>query len=132
MLKEDIWNAQDNKWRTIWKYQGPHRIPFFLWLIYRQQLLTNLERLWRGIGQNATYLVCHHNTKDILHVLRDCQIAKEVWLSIVPKNRQSHFFLGNLLEWVGQNLKKPRTGAKSRGPLDHPLWLDSMAPMERH
>ncbi|KAH1040711.1 hypothetical protein J1N35_042454 [Gossypium stocksii] len=34
MLKGSTWNEQDNKWEDVWKFQGPQRVKFFLWLIH--------------------------------------------------------------------------------------------------
>lgn len=72
------WSAQGNKWKEVWKYQGPHRVRFFLWLVCKQRLLTNLEKARRGIGQDISCQICYHNTKDILHVLRECPTTEEV------------------------------------------------------
>ncbi|MBA0631874.1 hypothetical protein Godav_000706 [Gossypium davidsonii] len=57
----------------------------FLWLVLKQRLLTNVEMLRRGIRKN-----------DLIHVLRDCPTAKEVWLSGVPFKLQNKFFSGIL------------------------------------
>lgn len=76
MLKKATWNGKDNRWKTVWKYQGPHRVCFFLWLTCKQRLLTNQGRVRRGIGQSKSCPVSQHETKNILHVLRDCPTIK--------------------------------------------------------
>ncbi|KAH1131350.1 hypothetical protein J1N35_002728 [Gossypium stocksii] len=58
LLKENTWNDQRNKWANIWKFLGPQRVRFFLWLVYKQRLLTNLERVRRGISQNEACPSC--------------------------------------------------------------------------
>lgn len=42
-LKHHTWNMKDTKWKTIRQYKGPHRVRFFLWLVQKENLLTNLE-----------------------------------------------------------------------------------------
>lgn len=82
-LTEASWNERDTSWKAIWSYQGPHRVRFFLWLAYKQKLLTNLERVRRTIGQTSVCPICQFHTEDVLHVLRDDPAANEVWLQLI-------------------------------------------------
>ncbi|MBA0718604.1 hypothetical protein Golax_006344 [Gossypium laxum] len=50
-------------------------------------MLTNVECVRRGIGQNRTCSVCGKEPKDTIHVLRDCSAAKEIWKNIIPDNQ---------------------------------------------
>ncbi|KAK5833829.1 hypothetical protein PVK06_017692 [Gossypium arboreum] len=104
MLKKATWNEKDSRWKTVWKYQGPHRVRFFLWLTCKQRLLTNQERVRKGIGQNMSCLIFQYDTEDILHVLRDCSTTKDVWKYFVLKSCQELFFSNNILDWVNANL----------------------------
>ncbi|KAA3486170.1 reverse transcriptase [Gossypium australe] len=88
-LKENTWRPKHDIWKTIWKYQGPQRVRLFLWLVANQRLLTNSERVRRGFGQSSACSRCGHDVEDIMHVLRDCQTAKEVWMLVVPLEKQS-------------------------------------------
>lgn len=54
MLREGAWNARDKGWEIVWKFQEPQRVRFFLWLVCKQHLLTNLERMRRGISQSTS------------------------------------------------------------------------------
>lgn len=56
----------------------------FLWLILKQRLLTNSERVRRGIEQDASCQLYGHSMEDALHILRDCAFAKEIWHQIIP------------------------------------------------
>lgn len=58
MMKGSMQNVRNYSWKVIWKYQGSHRVRFFLWPICKRRLFTNMERVRRGIGQNTTCLVC--------------------------------------------------------------------------
>ncbi|KAA3459207.1 reverse transcriptase [Gossypium australe] len=83
-LKEDTWSSRDNNWKNIWRYQGPQRVRFFLWLAFKQKLLTNSERMRRGIGQSNSCALCGNEIEDMVHVLRDCPTAKDMWMHVIP------------------------------------------------
>ncbi|CAN1188300.1 Putative ribonuclease H protein At1g65750 [Linum perenne] len=59
------------KWKCVWKWTGPYRIRFFLWLAAKERLLTNAARMRRGFTQD--------NEESISHILRDCSFAAETW-----------------------------------------------------
>jgi ribonuclease HI len=40
-----------------------------------------------------------------LHVLRDCAIARELWMLVVPLNKRAEFFGGELSHWFQLNLQ---------------------------
>ncbi|KAG8473137.1 hypothetical protein CXB51_035140 [Gossypium anomalum] len=75
--------------KSVWKYKGPQRVRLFLWLAAKQRLLTNSERVRRGFGQSSLCSLCGHDSEDLLHVLRDCLIAKETWMLVVPTEKIS-------------------------------------------
>ncbi|MBA0580765.1 hypothetical protein Gorai_022969, partial [Gossypium raimondii] len=43
----------------------------------------------RGLSYNISCPICGHETEDTLHVLRDCSIAKEAWMHVVPIEQQN-------------------------------------------
>ncbi|KAA3476291.1 putative LRR receptor-like serine/threonine-protein kinase [Gossypium australe] len=88
-LKENSWRPKDDNWKVVWKYQGPQRVRIFLWLVANQRLLTNSERSRRGIAHSIACPRCGHNPKDIMHVLRDCLMARDTWMLVVPPEEQS-------------------------------------------
>ncbi|KAA3485757.1 reverse transcriptase [Gossypium australe] len=103
-LKENTWRPNQDIWKTIWKYQGPQRVRLFLWLVANQRILTNSERTRRGFGQSNACSRCGHDVEDIMHVLRDCPTAKDVWTLVVPSEKQSRFFSDSLHNWLSYNL----------------------------
>ncbi|CAN1148225.1 Putative ribonuclease H protein At1g65750 [Linum perenne] len=42
-----------DRWKSIWKWKGPSRIRFFLWLAAKDRLLTNTARHKRGLSQDV-------------------------------------------------------------------------------
>ncbi|CAN1845257.1 Putative ribonuclease H protein At1g65750 [Linum perenne] len=74
---ENIWPEVD--WKLIWKWKGPSSIQQFLWLVSHERLLTNCERNRRQLTTNSNCPRCRAEEETILHVLRDCNFAKQVW-----------------------------------------------------
>ena len=69
-------------WSTMWKLKVPRKVQIFCWrvlhgIIPLKSILTN-----RHIGTNAACPVCHQDTKDIRHLLFDCNHARELWRNL--------------------------------------------------
>ena len=64
----------------------------FLWLAMQGCLLTNMERLMRGITTYATCQICNCYEEIVLHVLRDCVEAKIIWLRFIKLQQWEIFF----------------------------------------
>ncbi|CAN1789787.1 Putative ribonuclease H protein At1g65750 [Linum perenne] len=69
-------------WKSVWGWKGPNRIRFFLWLAVHGKLLTNRGRFRRKMTLDASCEHCHHPEESVLHVIRDCQFAADVWSAI--------------------------------------------------
>ncbi|MBA0733586.1 hypothetical protein Gogos_017583 [Gossypium gossypioides] len=83
-LYETTWNSMDGVWQIPWKFQGPQRVGFFIWMTLKDQLLTKVERMKRGLGDNSACGICGHNIEDALHDIGDCYTAKVIWTQVVP------------------------------------------------
>ncbi|MBA0769986.1 hypothetical protein Gotri_018671, partial [Gossypium trilobum] len=83
-LREGLWNSKESIWQLPWKFQGLQRVRFFIWLTLKEQLLTNAEKTRRGIGMNIACGICGHDYENVLHVLRDCIAAKDIWNQLIP------------------------------------------------
>ncbi|CAN1186551.1 Putative ribonuclease H protein At1g65750 [Linum perenne] len=91
-------------WRTIWRWNGPNRVKHFLWLVAHNRILTNAERQRRHLVDVATCQRCRGGFEDTLHVVRDCQLAREVWALFIPPELSSHFFSDTLQVWLKTGL----------------------------
>ncbi|CAN1142657.1 Putative ribonuclease H protein At1g65750 [Linum perenne] len=91
--------SADNIWKTIWKWEGPNRVKHFIWLAAHERILTNSERCRRHIAQDSTCYRCPNICEDLLHVCRDCNLAKEVWMSLFPHRASGDFFALNFQDW---------------------------------
>ncbi|MBA0668711.1 hypothetical protein Goklo_001598, partial [Gossypium klotzschianum] len=75
------WSAKDDKWKCAWKLPGLQRVYFFLWTILKQSLLSNVERVKRGIAVDLSCPLCSHTLEDGAVQLQSGNAAAEeiVW-----------------------------------------------------
>ncbi|MBA0734574.1 hypothetical protein Gogos_018474, partial [Gossypium gossypioides] len=71
-LRKSSCKPKEDVWKIPFKCQGPQRVRFFIWLALKQRLLTNMERVQRGLSDRSTCGVCGHIIEDALHAIRDC------------------------------------------------------------
>lgn len=77
-----------------------------MWKACKQSLLTNEARVYRGLTESANCGCCEGVVEDGLHVLRDCSLASEVWLSLLPLEVSYTFFSHiDLKPWMEWNLE---------------------------
>ncbi|CAN1810691.1 Putative ribonuclease H protein At1g65750 [Linum perenne] len=69
-------------WKRIWQWVGPNRVKHFLWLASHGKLLTNAERMRRHMAVNGDCHRCLGIEESVLHVIRDCPFARQVWSSV--------------------------------------------------
>ncbi|CAN1757952.1 Putative ribonuclease H protein At1g65750 [Linum perenne] len=87
-------------WKAIWNWKGPQRIRQFLWLAMHKKLLTNQERRRRHLTDNAGCTRCGGGEESVLHVLRDCPFASEVWNGLNLSNIDANWWLLELNDWL--------------------------------
>ncbi|KAE8669030.1 hypothetical protein F3Y22_tig00112261pilonHSYRG00208 [Hibiscus syriacus] len=63
----------------IWRIPVPQRLRLFLWLVYKEKLLTHLERHKRFITQISFCPYCNDTYESMLHILRDFPRTKALW-----------------------------------------------------
>lgn len=97
-------NPENPIWKLVWSWAGPQRISSFLWLAYKNRLLTNVERQRRHLSPSAVCSICNSVSESTLHVLRDCDRAKALWLKFLPEAEVQNFFNCPSGEWFLQNL----------------------------
>ena len=74
------------KWKNLWKLKVPQRSRMFMWLLCSESVLTNVEKNKRGMTDVMECGSCKGIPEDVLHVVRECKKAAEVWRIIVPVN----------------------------------------------
>ncbi|CAN1215673.1 Putative ribonuclease H protein At1g65750 [Linum perenne] len=96
---------QQNTWKHIWRWQGPSRIKHFLWLAAHNRLLSNEERLRRHMTDRDDCHRCPSVSETSLHILRDCNLAKSVWTSLLPPDHVANFFVGDIHDWIVRGIQ---------------------------
>ncbi|CAN1148060.1 Putative ribonuclease H protein At1g65750 [Linum perenne] len=100
----------ESLWKTVWDWQGPNRVRFFLWLATHNRLLTNGERKRRHLPDDDRCHFCKDEVEDSIHVLRAYQFARKLWINILPLDHITTFFTGTLSDSLLRELKHPDFG----------------------
>ncbi|XP_028760082.1 uncharacterized protein LOC114718808 [Neltuma alba] len=80
-------------------WKGPRRVQIFLWTAAYNRLLT-VERRARIMGVSSMGQQCKANTKSLMHVLRDCAYAKDLWLLLEERRNDLEFFVLQGKDWL--------------------------------
>ncbi|CAN1847923.1 Putative ribonuclease H protein At1g65750 [Linum perenne] len=104
LLKDHRTDARSNNWQKIWHWNGPNKIKHFMWLAVHGKLMTNMERMRRGIADQST--------EDINHIFRSCRVARDIWSLILPE-----VISANQLQWDFQNWWVTNIGNPNNNPL---------------
>ncbi|XP_028776817.1 uncharacterized protein LOC114733511 [Neltuma alba] len=92
-------------WDLIWSWKGPKRVQTFLWMAIDGGLLIAVKRS-KILKIPANCLICLNVDEDVLHVLHDCVVAKEVYIELLRGKRCDEFFDLNLRKRFKQNLRR--------------------------
>ncbi|KAK8986478.1 hypothetical protein V6N11_010034 [Hibiscus sabdariffa] len=103
-LASSSWDFTNPCWADIWKTRVPQRLRLFLWIAFRDRLMTNLERCRRSVGHHPYCTTCDTHDESTLHILRDCKFAREVWLYFLPGVYSPIFFTESLQAWLLSNI----------------------------
>ncbi|RYR60073.1 hypothetical protein Ahy_A04g017162 [Arachis hypogaea] len=97
-------NSKAELFSKIWKLEAPQRLRTFCWLVANEVLLTNEIRVKRNMTQDGSCVSCGEAIESMLHVIRDCRVARQTWMSIDARLRFGNFFNTPLLPWLLENL----------------------------
>ena len=91
-------NQEDLAW--IWKGNYEPKINFFIWLIWHDRIPHRTLLATRGMTIDTSCPRCLDHTEHSAHVVRDCQLSKEIWeyvgLSLDPSEEFRHWIRENL------------------------------------
>ncbi|KAL4331902.1 hypothetical protein GQ457_07G009970 [Hibiscus cannabinus] len=107
------WDVKSSCWKSFWSLLVPQRLRFFIWLSFKDRLMTNVERCRRSFGQSMICPCCHVDAETTVHALRDCRSANAIWSVLLPHACRADFFRTNLQDWLCSNLAVD---------LSHPSW----------
>jgi hypothetical protein len=84
----------------IWKAFTTPRIKYFLWLCIHHSLPTCEVLSIRGINVNPAGSMYNSSVESIIHILRDCPVAKAFWLNLCVMGSSACFFSSPLVTWL--------------------------------
>lgn len=65
----------------LWKSPTTPKLKLFLWLVWWHRLPTNSLLTLRNITPSDMCPLCNNHVETISHILRECDVAKAVWLA---------------------------------------------------
>lgn len=80
----DVDQVEPSKWNSIWKLKVPNRVRTFIWLAKHNRLMTNDNRVRRGMAASDKCWFCTNMVENCEHVMRTCPLADALWKSILP------------------------------------------------
>ncbi|PNY15946.1 ribonuclease H, partial [Trifolium pratense] len=98
-------NFDDTIWAKIWRITVAERIRSFIWLVKHNRILTNYRKSKMNLGGPW----CNHcvdEIEDVLHILRDCPLAKAIWCNVLRMEVRTTFFNLQHQEWITFNITK--------------------------
>ncbi|KAL4272206.1 hypothetical protein GQ457_13G013010 [Hibiscus cannabinus] len=101
--------SEVGEWRRIWKLSVPQRIRVFVWLVFHDLLLTNVERHRRHMTNSNLCELCGDSPESVDHVLRSCAMVRNVWLRSIPMEAREVFFTLPIKAWLCKNLFEPNS-----------------------
>jgi hypothetical protein len=90
-------------WNNVWRLKVPERVRTLVWMMNHDRLLTNSLKNKTGLS-HAVCGYCGDEEETIIHVMRDCPKAKELWAGAITVRDRGRFFTGNLHQWTSVNL----------------------------
>ncbi|KAJ8433992.1 hypothetical protein Cgig2_012685 [Carnegiea gigantea] len=99
-------NSSDDRliWKKIWKVEVPQKMRLLMWLVPQGVLMTNTNRVRRGMASKPECNMCPGLLEDTSHIFRTCERVREVWHYFEQANTGVHDPNLELKEWVLCNL----------------------------
>lgn len=85
----------------VWKLPTLPKIRFFIWLSWFDRLPHTKTLCQRKITNDPMCDICNIHQENTLHVLRDCEFAREFW---GKWDTPTSFFNSDLKDWLRLNL----------------------------
>jgi hypothetical protein len=95
-------DSQREEWSKVWKLEVHERVRCFIWMARHGRLLTNQMKHNMRLGEPYCHR-CSMQIESLLHVLRDCPLARVVWIHLVPMNLRRNFFDMGWQQWFDTN-----------------------------
>ncbi|PRQ51455.1 putative ribonuclease H-like domain, reverse transcriptase zinc-binding domain-containing protein [Rosa chinensis] len=101
LIKEENYDAFP--WYFIWKLPIPPKLKTFMWMLCQGRILTNVERVKRRLASDPSCPICHEHPETLIHMLRDCPSAKNVWNGVVCLDTIARSMQLDWYDWLAAN-----------------------------
>ncbi|CAL1382373.1 unnamed protein product [Linum trigynum] len=112
-LSDETWEAEEDNshhhWKRLWKWTGPNCIKHFLWLVFHDRLMTNVQRKRRRLTTDDTCPMCKRGPETTEHILRQCPSSLQVWNRLGIQETSLTYGLG-FAAWLDEHLKRDQEG----------------------
>ena len=112
----------DGEW--IWRVPTIPKIKCFLWQCYHKSIPVSSLLANRGMDIPTIFQLCNSSSETILHVLRDCQVARNLWIALSPPLTAVSFFVCSSLTGFGQTVVAPKLWPLRMSPRVYYLVLE--------
>ncbi|KAH9678866.1 putative ribonuclease H protein [Citrus sinensis] len=104
LIHGNVVQDKEVRWKSIWKWRGPHRIRTFLWLAAKERIKCKAELYRRDIGVDTICMRCGCAVEDTVHALRNCVASWRIWNMLLAghwifANIQGTGLHGSTREW---------------------------------
>ncbi|XP_074305989.1 uncharacterized protein LOC141641217 [Silene latifolia] len=90
-------------WHVIWKLPVQQRVRMFIWLAAHGRLMTNYNRVRRGIHDDPICPRCFEEDESTDHHLRRCPYSRELWDLLGECVVSPSFFTLPFKTWISKN-----------------------------
>ncbi|KAK9011962.1 hypothetical protein V6N11_040033 [Hibiscus sabdariffa] len=94
-------------WKVIADFKGLRRVRMFLWLVFHERVLTNVERERRRLTHDPSCIACGNGNEDLDHILRFCPTTFCLWNQLIRPDAWNVFFTLPIKAWLLENLTTP-------------------------
>ena len=103
-LLTQVEDPDDIVWSKLWKVKAPERCKMHVWLMLQGSLITNGFKRDRRLHVTGNCDNCIGDTESILHVSRDCPLARGIWLELGVSIYVQDFWNFDLVTWLKKNI----------------------------
>lgn len=107
VLESLNWDDRKAIWSRVWKLPMAQRIRTFTWLLLKGKLLSNDQRVRRGMSSDPSCSLCQHRKEDLDHIFKSCSFASKVWRKILPSDMCADFFRLDIQSWLSLIIQSP-------------------------
>nr|GMD72426.1 LINE-type retrotransposon LIb DNA [Ipomoea batatas] len=92
---------EDMDW--VWKIKVSERCRLCLWLMVKNKLLTNEERMRRQLTDDSSCMACGEMNESVEHIIKHCDVARVCWRISQTPITFVHGVSSTFMQWLLRN-----------------------------